>query len=355
MQNNNYYWPQWKDFLYSEYIQVEKSDGGLRKQRKFKCSKGDQPLISYVTVVKNNEKDIKRVIESVQNQTYPNVEHVILDGVSTDKTFDIIQEYSEVLDYYASEPDKGLYDALNKAIPLCRGDLICVLNSDDWLPENAAEIVAKNYTYANKELILGAAKVKVDKKNHITWNPSKVSLNSYFSIANACHNAMYATRGSYESSGPYDATMRIASDFKWIMKCFEKNVKFIYLDDILVNYSLGGISSDRKMHIIEAQTIIQEKFPFLTENEIKTLNYIFYPWRDELEHANYKSFNHEPFVVAVLEKYKQYLIFVEAIGFEKYKEHQTYFFLFKKCFRQYFPFIFNQLKTIRYSLRSFLQ
>lgn len=354
MHSNNH-WPHWKDFLDSDYIRAEKSDGGLRKQRKFKSSTNSRPLVSYVTVIRNNEKDIKRVIESVQKQTYPNVEHIILDGASTDKTFGIIQEYGETIDYYASEPDKGLYDALNKAIPLCRGDLICVLNSDDWLPENAAEIVVHNYKHTDKELILGAAKVKIDEKNHTIWKPSTVSLSSYFSIANVCHNAMYATKGCYESSGPYDVAMRIASDFKWIMACFEKDVKFIYLDDVTVNYSLGGISSDSTMHIIEAQQLLREKFPFLTENEIKKLNYIFYPWRYGLEHADYKSFRHEPFLVAVLEKYKQYPEFIEAIGLKQYKQHQTRYLRMKEHLRQNFPFIFKQLKMIRRFLRSLSQ
>lgn len=339
-------WPIWKDFLSSTYIEKNKTDGGLRKQNKLKTSTHKEPLISYVTVVRNNEKDIKRVIESVQKQTYKNVEHIILDGASTDNTFTIIKEYENVLDYFASEPDKGLYDALNKVIPLCKGALICVLNSDDWLPENAAEIVVRNYQNTEKELILGAAKVYLSDNNQSVWKPSKVSLNSYFSIANACHNAMYATKGCYEVSGPYDITMKIAADFKWIMKCFDRNVRFIYTDDITVNYSLGGISSDSKKHIEESKEIIREKFPFLTNYEIETLNYIYYPWRDELEHSSYKLFRCEPFIEEILEKYKEYPLFINAISMDNYNINESIYHNLKSYIRKHFPHTFNQLKRI---------
>lgn len=305
-------WPLWHDRLGFKDLE-NKIEGGLRVQGKEKISKRDFPLISYVTVVRNNEKDIRRTIDSVQAQTYKNVEHIILDGASTDKTLEIVKEYENNIDYFASEEDKGLYDALNKAIPLCRGDLICVLNSDDWLSKEAAKIVAKNYTKTKNELILASASVKIDTLNTMHWIPSMVEKNSYFTVANCCHNAIYATKGAYEASGTYDIKYKIAADFKWIMSCFDSDSNFIYLDDIVVNYSLGGISSDVKKHLLESQLVIKDKFPFLNPKEIELLNYIFYTWRENLNHQKYKDINVNKVLENLAKKYKTNEEFVEAL------------------------------------------
>src|SRR5262249_20286541 len=114
-------------------------EGGRRMTGRVKSSTSTWPLVTYVTVVRNNVKTLQRAIDSVQRQTYPAVEHVVLDGGSTDGTLDVIRKYGDRLDYFASQPDEGVYEALNKAIPLARGDLICVLNSDDWLEPGAAQ------------------------------------------------------------------------------------------------------------------------------------------------------------------------------------------------------------------------
>ena len=96
-------------------------------------------------MVRNNTTTLARTIESVQQQTYGNVEHIVLDGASTDGTLDLIRQYADRLDYFVSEPDAGLYDAINKAVPLARGQLICILNSDDWLEPHAAEIAVHRH------------------------------------------------------------------------------------------------------------------------------------------------------------------------------------------------------------------
>lgn len=308
-------WPVWRERL--DFTSDKSREGGLRINGATRSIEAGKPLITFVTVVRNNEKTLARTIESVQKQKYSNIEHIILDGASTDNTLDLIKQYKAKIDYYASEPDKGLYDALNKVIPLARGDLICVLNSDDWLSDDAAELVASAYGGAEKELVLGAANVIVSERNVSMWLPAKVSANSYFSVANCCHNAIYATKGAYEVSGPYDRGLNIASDFKWIMTCFDAGVTFTYLDKALVNYSMGGVSSDVHQHKHDCHTIIKDRFPFLEDKEVELLSYLFYSLGTHPDHEKFKDINPEEELAGLVDQYGWHKDFIMAVTQEE--------------------------------------
>ena len=104
-----------------------------------------QPLVSVITVVYNGEKYLEQTIQSVINQTYNNIEYIIIDGGSTDTTLDIIKKYKDYISYFISEPDNGLYDAMNKGIRRANGELIGMLNSDDWLNLDAISTVQNAY------------------------------------------------------------------------------------------------------------------------------------------------------------------------------------------------------------------
>lgn len=264
-------WPEWRDAItcYPPLIA-----GGKRAQGIVKSSSPGRPLISYVTVVKNNESGLERAIQSVQAQTYTNVEHIVVDGASTDGTVKLIKRFADRIDYFISEPDKGLYDALNKAVPLARGELICILNSDDWLhPEAAATVVRRmsNRTRENAILLTGANVVSAEGASVSLWSPAFLHPGSYFLCPNICHNGVYATRKAYECSGRYDASYKIAADSKWILQCLKSGVHVTYSAEPTVNYSLGGISGDADKHRVECIRIIQESFPFLAYFEAETL------------------------------------------------------------------------------------
>jgi glycosyltransferase involved in cell wall biosynthesis len=269
-------WPAWGDRLMIT-AGHERVEGGLRTQGKLKSGTAALPLVSYITVVRNNTQTLARTIESVQQQTYGNVEHIVLDGASTDGTLDLIRKYSERLDYFISEADAGLYDAVNKAIPLARGQLICVLNSDDWLEPHAAEIAVRRMLRMldGPALLLSAALVRDVELIH-EWHPAFVHPGSYFICANDCHNAIYATRSAYELSGPYDTSYKIAADFKWIMTCLESDSAFIYTKEPTVNYSMGGTSSDVRQHSVECMRVVSERFEFLSSVEVSGLYHSFF-------------------------------------------------------------------------------
>lgn len=270
----NKHYPTWIDFI--EINDTKFIHGGKRLSNIFKSDKKKRPLISYITIVKNNAGSISRTIESVLQQSYSNIEYIILDGASTDGTLEIIEKYSEQLDYYASTPDTGLYNALNKAIQLARGSLICVLNSDDWLTEDAAQIAATCFEGTNEAAILCSAATVIDNDIKLDWLPSPVNAGSYLTCANICHNAVYATKRAYEVTGLYNETYQIASDTEWIMKVFNAGTKFIYTDKSTVNYSLGGVSGNFLAHSMECMRIAHERFPFLTRKEINGLYHSFF-------------------------------------------------------------------------------
>jgi len=108
-------------------------------------SKNTKPLISIITVVKNNEKYLEETIQSVVNQNFKNFEYIIVDGKSTDGTIEIIKKYNNKIDYWISENDKGIYDAFNKGLDIANGNLIGFVNSDDILTPNALEILNNYY------------------------------------------------------------------------------------------------------------------------------------------------------------------------------------------------------------------
>ena len=110
---------------------ARKGEGGLRKRGLFKSALPSKPLITVITVVFNGEETLEETIASVINQSYDNVEYIIIDGESTDKTLDIIQKYDGVIDYWVSEKDKGIYDAMNKGLSLFLGDYVIHINAGD--------------------------------------------------------------------------------------------------------------------------------------------------------------------------------------------------------------------------------
>jgi glycosyltransferase involved in cell wall biosynthesis len=310
-------WPVWSDRLpISAGTPADRPEGGLRTRGQSKSGTFDTPLVSYVTVVRNNNATLSRTIESVQRQTYGNVEHIVLDGASTDGTLDVILRYADRLDYYVSEPDAGLYDAVNKAVPLARGQLICILNSDDWLEPHAAEIaVRRMHGICNEAaLLVTSALVREGDVLH-EWQPAFVHPGSYFICANDCHNGIYATRAAYERSGPYDSSYKIAADFKWIMTCLESGSKFVYTKEPTVNYSLGGTSSDQRQHSVECMRVVSERFGFLSPVEVSGLYHSFFVFTGAFSaEQGGRPSNHTQFLRRVFAAHEGEPDFLSALG-----------------------------------------
>ena len=145
--------------------QIEKhtQEGGTRNRGELKRSVSNQPLISIITVVRNGEVHLEEAIKSVLNQSYGNIEYVVIDGNSTDSTLDIIRKYEDRIDYWISEPDKGISDAFNKGIALCKGEWIGIINADDWYELDTFNNIIQQAKASNSSVIYGNMQVWKDE------------------------------------------------------------------------------------------------------------------------------------------------------------------------------------------------
>lgn len=206
-----------------------------------------EPKISIVTVVKNSEDTIEATIQSVINQSYKNFEYIIIDGASSDSTLIIINKYSNHIFKVISEPDNGIYEAINKGIKIATGDLIGILNSDDRYFSNSLSIVADNY---QKEIILsgycivanGSADQLSNREGKRFQKVKPINRLRYRMAID--HPAMFVPIEYYKKLGLYDINYTISSDYKWTANAWKNGVKFRIIDEPLVLFSRGGISDN---------------------------------------------------------------------------------------------------------------
>ena len=279
------YWPNQRTELPRPGDGSRRAEGGLRHTDGLKSSRPGEPLVSYVTVVRNAQGTVARMLASVREQSWPNVEHIVVDGLSSDGTLALIEQHADRIDCYVSESDRGLYDALNKAIDLARGELICVLNADDWLTRDAALVAAQAHLAAGPEqrrLVLSAAWA-VQGGRRTLWSPGRLDMGSYLSCANVCHNGVYATPGAYAASGRYASHLRIAADFRWLMACVDTGVEIKVIETPTVHYSMGGVSGNVQQHTADCAQVLQERFPFLGDDEVWGLMHAFHQFRPHLD------------------------------------------------------------------------
>ena len=198
--------------------------------------------ISIITVTKNSEKFLEKNILSVNNQFYKNYEHIIIDGGSTDKTLNIIHKHRKKIKYFISEKDKGLYDAMNKGIKYCSGDIIGILNSDDIYYKNALKIVNKYFSkYQKLDFLFGSVyKYKLLHGYHpekIKWTFGFYSTHSVgFFIRKNSHKKVGYYNIKYKYSADYDLFYRLIIKNKMSGMATNKN-------EIFGKFRSGGLSS----------------------------------------------------------------------------------------------------------------
>lgn len=213
--------------------------GGLRTKGIFKKNTDTHPLLSIVTVVYNGEKHLEQTIQSVLNQTYNNIEYIIIDGSSSDKTLDIIKKYEDKIDLWQSEPDKGIYDAMNKGIDLSIGEYIYMLNSGDSLLENIINSIIPIMMIHKNEVLYGA----VNKcKNNIFYDTIARNILD-INTGMIPHQSIFIPKKYHELFGKYDLKYKIVADYDFISKLVINNVSFFYTNLIIANYDYTGISS----------------------------------------------------------------------------------------------------------------
>lgn len=267
---------------------LRRAEGGLRLRSPRDAAAQPRPDVSYLTVVRNARATLARTLQSVRAQRGAAVEHIVVDGLSDDGTLAVIQSHEDQIDYYVSEPDNGLYDALNKAMTLARGELVCVLNADDWLTQDAAAQALRQRRRVSPaagepgaHLILSGAWLH-GRKGRRLWLPAALNAGSWLRCPHICHNGVYATRAALQAIGPYDTRLRIVADTRWLLGALEAGVNVTPCAVPTVNYVSGGLSSDTRRHVQECAQVLAWHFEMLDEAEVWALVHAFYPWPGNL-------------------------------------------------------------------------
>jgi glycosyltransferase involved in cell wall biosynthesis len=202
--------------------------------------------ISLITVAFNAESTISRCIQSVISQTFKNVEYIIVDGGSTDKTIQIIEQYKDHINIFLSEPDDGIYDAMNKGIKLANGHIIGMLNADDFFTDtNTLSAVADAFAQQNTSIIYGDldyinAKGKVIRE----WRSGNYFPGMYNWGWMPPHPTFYCKRELFFTLGLYSLEYGTAADYELMVRFMHKNqLNAFYLERVMVKMNIGGESN----------------------------------------------------------------------------------------------------------------
>ncbi|MBT7755414.1 MAG: glycosyltransferase [Candidatus Magasanikbacteria bacterium] len=206
----------------------------------------NQPLVSIITVVYNNSTHIRGAIESVFSQDYPRIEHIVIDGGSTDGTVKIIEEFGDMISFFLSEPDEGIYDALNKGIVRSHGEIIGILHSDDlFCDKYVISDVINKMKDTETELcfsdlvVVDAVPGKVVRyymAHYYRWWMLRIGLQPP-------HPTVFIKRSIFDEFGLYSKKYKIAGDFDFFVRIFyRRQIKWVYLNRISVKMRRGGAS-----------------------------------------------------------------------------------------------------------------
>ena len=209
------------------------------------------PKFSIITITFNSEKTIERTLKSVLTQTYTDYEYIIVDGASKDSTMDIVRKYEPLFEgrmKWKSEPDKGIYDAMNKGIIRSTGDVIGIVNSDDWLEKDALRNVLKAFEKEESPLNViytghlifhysdGVKLKRLTSKKRLDRSAKTYDIGLF-------HPATFVPKRIYDNYGLFDLQFKLNADVDFILRCYKANVKFHFMNYVVSNMSDGGATN----------------------------------------------------------------------------------------------------------------
>ena len=213
--------------------------------------------ITILTPTLNSEKYLSHCLRSVQQQDYPDIEHIVLDGGSTDGTLDIVQSFSTSVSKYISEKDGGMYHAINKGIKIASGEIIGVLNSDDFLADNTvisriAEVFSSSATDSLYADLLFVSPHNVDEVRR-RWTGTIYNREKFRMGWMPAHPTFYVRKKVIENFGDYETHFFTSSDYEFMCRLlFHHNVSSTYLPKVTVKMRLGGASNGSIKHRLRA-------------------------------------------------------------------------------------------------------
>lgn len=266
-----------------------KQEGGLRTKGRYKLSENDIPLITVVTVVFNDVNSIEKTLKSVLKQSYDNVEFIVIDGGSTDGTLDIIKSYDTCIDYWISERDKGVYDAMNKALNLFSGQWINFMNCGDvFVSDEILSSVAKVLSSSSEGIVSGNVRI-VDLSGKSTGKKHPYSGTCYRELIKyncVAHQATFVHTNAVRTIGVFESKYKIHGDYDYWIRAMVLNIKIKYLNIDIANFCNDGISSNRNL----VPVAIRERFSILEENGFLKPSSSFVYKNASILYYNIKSF-----------------------------------------------------------------
>lgn len=204
----------------------------------------DSIKISIITVVYNGANAIAQTIESVLTQDYDNLEYIIIDGNSTDGTQEIIRQYEDKIAYWVSEPDKGIYDAMNKGLSYATGDVIAFLNVGDWYEKDAIKNVSEWFRQNDSDILICG--VNLTRKGRFVSKriPEINSIAEKITTGMpCCHQGIFAKTKWLGKNRYFDLRYRIVADYDWLLGCYYAGACIVCTEVVVANYDTEGFSS----------------------------------------------------------------------------------------------------------------
>lgn len=247
-------------------------EGGRRLHTALRRSQPGQPLVSVVTVVRNRAATIEQCLRSVLAQSYDNIEYVVLDGASDDGTVAILERYANDIDYLVSEPDDGIYQAMNKALSVCHGDYVLLLNSDDWYRDDTVATLVRA-ALANDADVTHADAVTIGANGRVSGaleGPLHAGLHTSGMLVR--HETMLVRRSVYDRYGGYDESYRIIADYLFTLRLYDAGCRFEYVPQRLLYFRDTGISYQQmEIRLAERRRLFASRFAFLSADDVDLL------------------------------------------------------------------------------------
>ena len=217
------------------------------------------PCASIITVCRNSAATIARTIESVLRQRENIIEYIILDGASTDGTVDIIRSFERQFDgklRWLSEPDEGMYFAMNKGIAMAQGSLVGILNSDDWYEDDAIATVAAVHAKSPDAVIYGLVRIFQDGKKFMVRGSS----HQFLDLTMIEHPSCFVPATVYRLHGSFDTQHQFGADYELMLRFARKGVAFLWEERILANFSAGGATTVAYLQSLKERAIILRQY-----------------------------------------------------------------------------------------------
>ncbi len=222
------------------------------------------PQVSVITVTYNAKDFLPETFRSVWAQTWSDIEYIVVDGASTDGTKEMIEAHQDKIAQWVSEPDRGLYDAMNKGIRMAHGELIGIVNASDYFEPDTVETVVRAWQ-SHPEAGLFHGNVNMLNEDGSLFKLKKPRTNDLSQGMCIYHPTCFVARRVYEQLGAFDLRYRYSADYDFVLRCQVNGIPFHYMDKVLSNFRRGGVSTTAKQKGMEEARDILVKNGFSRE------------------------------------------------------------------------------------------